>query len=102
MKILGMARGEGKTTNVVLAMADNPELIFVGSNRSQIKQAQMISEAMGLNIDRSRFYTARQIAENQPFQGMYSKPPMVVDNLEDVLSALLGFGPVELATITTK
>lgn len=98
MKIITMPRAGGKTTAALLYMLGNEHAIYVSYSESGADAGYRLSEHLKLGLDRSRFVNAYRCPDALRGKTTH-QTVLVVDNVELVLSRLLG-AKVELATTT--
>jgi hypothetical protein len=98
MNVIVSGRRAGKTTRLLLLMADNPNMIYVTFTEEAAETAWKQAQKMGLvSLARHRFTSANAVRTGS-LKGLYD-PQLVVDNAELVLAALLGQTP-HTATMT--
>ena len=92
-------RQSGKTIALLHRMEEDESIIMVSASRAISHEAHRIAEANGILLDRARFVTPTEVHTRKPGRGQHDDPKYVVDNVELVLSRILG-GTIEAITGT--
>jgi len=102
MKIISRPVGGGKTTELVQMMAEDENSVYVGPTRSMTLFAYELSQRLGLNIEKHRFVPLANITSHGGLRGFPAETTLVVDEMESILSYILGGYPIRAMAITEK
>ena len=94
MRVYDMKRGEGKTVKCIIELAKNPKSILLVGNSGM--KRMIVDGYSGIENIRYRVFTPQEIRETD---GRYRDYDIIIDELDYVLSGLIGCG-VKFATIT--
>ena len=95
-----MPRNSGKTTKLLNMMGEDPSLSVIASTYRMAQMMHKMSQQIGLDIDPDRFVAAAGVLHhNEKLKRSGKKIPVyLVDELDAVLSTLIGNAHVEAAT----
>lgn len=97
-KVISLQHGEGKTTQLVHRMADNPNMLFVAPTATQAEIGRMVARKEGLSIDRKRFVSAGHLLSLKMEHRLDDKE-LLIDEASSVLHEFLG-APVAAIALT--
>lgn len=100
MEIINLARGYGKTTNIIIKAVKTGYPIIVGYSTMKKEIEKRAKEICNKNIT---VYTVSEFCNDNFWRGKIDKKPekVIIDELPLVLEQLLGCG-CEMATITSE